>query len=136
VAGPVGYERDQVVRHPDERDDPLGELEVRELRAAADVVEHAGLPVRQHRERGASPVADMKELTTLLARPVHGHGQPLQCADGERRDHALDLPRSVGVRASHHRHVDAVGGAVDAAEQVGGRLAERVRRPGRDRRVL
>ena len=136
VARPVGDERDQVVGDADERHDPLRELLVLDLGTAADVVEHAGLTPVEHRQRRSRPVADVQELASLHAVRVHGHRQPLERADRERRDHALDLPRTVGVRAAHDRHVDAVRRAVRGTEQVGGGLARRVRGARRERRVL
>src|SRR3954468_6060629 len=116
---------------------PLGQLAVGELDAAADVVDLAGAAALEHELDATAVVVDVQPVAHVEPVAVERHLLVVDEVGDEQRDDLLRvLVRPVVVGASRGRDVELVRHEVSAREQVASRLRRGVRRVGFERAGL
>ncbi len=129
MALPVGHRLDHRLVRPDRVEQPVGQLAVRQLDAAADVVDLAvAAPLRDQLDP-AAVVVDVQPVADVDPVAVQRHPPAVEQVRHEERDDLLrELVRPVVVRAARDAHRQAVGAVVGPGQQVRRRLRRRVRR--------
>src|SRR5664279_6644938 len=108
-------------------DDSLGDLDVLDLVAAADVVDLARPPAAKHRLDAGAVVLDVEPVANLPAVAVKRKRLSVERIGGEERNQLLGiLVRAVGVRAARDAGLYAEGADVSGDVQVAGRLGDAV----------
>ena len=105
----------------------MGQIDVLDLVAAADVVDLAGLALVDQQVDAAAVVLDVQPVALVLAVAVERHRDVVdQVGDEERDDLLGKLVRTVVVRRARHHDRHLVSRPVAVGEAVRARLARRI----------
>jgi len=116
---PIGHVLDHRLVLPEEFEDLCGDLEVRLLRTAADVVDLPWPPVLEDKVDGPAVVEDVEPVADVLAAAVDRDLLSLEEVRGKERDQLLgELVGPVVVGAPGDDHREAVGDEERAGQQV------------------